>query len=493
MTQGPAPGPLEQALINAGFPGGEAGIVATAFPNEPILEFLSGLEQIAQALADQAKPQLVPPGAEPWRTIHGHMLSNGTHPEDAYEAALSLWPAPIQMAIEAVVSLKLGDLLKGKQQSGGSGKRKFKTAEYISALRSLGYSFRMNDVNDTVEVNGCPLTDALAAEIRSRMRDIGFDFVNVMEDAYLAEAHRNRYHPVKQYLSSLQYDGSQHIQALAGHFTDKFGVFENWLRRWLIGAIAKAMRGEQNRVFILDGPQGIGKSLFVKWLGSGLEKYFCEASIALDDKDTYIRLMTMWIWEIAEFGQTFKRLDNEALKNFITLSQVTVRKPFGKYDLTKPALASMMGTVNNEMGILNDPTGNRRFMVTKVEQIDWNYSKLDVNQIWAEAYAAYLGGEHWNLSSDERKLANEINAQYEIEDPTEGLLLKYFKVDPLNPLFWTSSQEIISMLESMGLKGTTKQNSMALAVTMKRLNCERKKKRNSQGQPVWGYMGVIAI
>jgi hypothetical protein len=484
------PHPLEQALIDAGFPAGEAGILAGAFPAEPVAEFMAGLDQIAEAVGNQVKPSLVPSSAEPWRMIHGHMLANGKAPDDAYEEALSLWPNTVQFAIAAVVSLRLGDLLKAAGAATGGKRQRFKTADYISALHSLGYQFRINELDDALEVNGCPMSDALQSDIRARMRDIGFDFVNVMEDAYMAEGHHNRYHPIRDYLNGLQYDGGNHIHDLASHFTDKYGVIESWLRHWLIGAVAKAKAGRQNMVLILDGPQGIGKSLFARWLGGALSKYFSEATISLTDKDSYLRLINTWIWEIGEFGQTVRRLDRESLKNFITLNEVTVRAPYGRHDIKKPALASMIGTVNNEIGILDDPTGSRRFLTTHVEKIDWNYTKLDVHQVWAEAYAAFLAGEPWQLSPAEQTQANHINQQYEIEDPTEGLLLKYFRVDATNSSVWTSSQEILAVLENNGLKGTSKQNSMALAATMKRLGCDRAKRRNSQLQPVWGYIGV---
>lgn len=487
------PHPIEQALIDAGYPGLQAGILANAFPAEPVAEFMAGLDQIAEAVANQVKPSLVPSAAEPWRTIHGHMLANGKSPDDAYEDSLGLWPNAVQFAIAAVVSLRLADILKAADAAIGGKRQRFKTADYMTALHSLGYQFRMNDVSDGVEVNGCPITDTVAAEIRTRMRDLGFDFINVMEDAYLTEAHHQRYHPVKDYLRGLQWDGQPHIETLASYVVDRYQVFDLWLRKWLIGAVAKVLAGKQNPVLVLDGGQGLGKSLLAQWLGSGLPAYFTESSINLDDKDTYIRLMTKWVWEAAEFGQTMRKYDREALKNFITLGHVTVRKPYGHFDLTKPAMASMIGTVNNEVGILDDPTGSRRYLVTHIDKIDWNYTQLDVNQVWAEAHAAFLAGEQFSLTPAEAQRAAEINEQYEVEDPVEGLLLKFFKVDSHNPLLWTPSQEILSTLETGGLKGTTQANSKALAITMKRMRCEKKKSRLANGQMVQGYVGVVVL
>jgi predicted P-loop ATPase len=352
----------------------------------------------------------------------------------------------------------------------------------------------MNDLNDTIEVSGKPITDELAAEIRARMRDRNFEFVNVMEDIYRMEASHKRYNPIHDYLNGLQYDGGAHIAALSMHFVDRYGVFGIWVRRWLIGAVAKVRDGHQNMVLVLDGPQGIGKSIFSKWLCSGIGKQmFCEQALNLDDKDSYLRLASYLVWEIAEFGQTIRKVDRELFKNFITQSTISVRRAYGKYDIVKPTMASLIGTVNDEVGVLDDPTGSRRFMVTHLYSIDWAYAKdIDVNQVWSEAQAAYLAGEPWQLEGAERDKSQEINALYEVEDPLEGILLRYFRID-LALGNWTSSQEILEKLESNGLKGTSRQNSMALAVVMKRLKCERKRQKNIHGQLVWGYFGVSII
>lgn len=485
---------LEQEIIQYGCAAVDAAELEKEFGGEPAADFLAGLELVARSVNTNQKPGQLPPTAEPWRTIHGHIMANGTTPEKAFEASLKLWPLPVQIAIHGLVGVAVGKQPAQAPPAGGGKRKRYKISEYVLALKNLGYTFRMNDLNDTIEVSGKPITDELASEIRAKMRERGYEFVNVMEDIYRMEASHNRYNPILDYLNGLQYDGGAHISHLAGHFVDRYGVFPVWLRRWLIGAVAKATDGHQNMVLVLDGPQGVGKSIFSKWLCSGIGKQmFCEQALNLDDKDSYIRLASYLVWEIAEFGQTVRKVDRELFKNFITQSTISVRRAYGRYDMVKPAVASLVGTVNDEVGVLDDPTGSRRFMVTHLDKIEWGYTKaVDVNQVWSEARAAYLAGEPWQLAGDELKESQKINALYEVEDPMEGILLRYFRVDPLLQS-WTSSQEILEKLETNGLKGTSRQNSMALAVVMKRLKCERVKQRNVHGQPVWGYRGVVII
>jgi hypothetical protein len=361
-----------------------------------------------------------------------------------------------------------------------------RTAEYIAALAALGYSFRLNECNDDLEVNGQPITDPLRAKIRSQMRDLGYWRVHVMEDAYLAEALKNSYHPVREYLNTLLWDGEPHIARLVTFFRDKHNVFPFWFKRWVIGAVAKVMAAEQNPILILDGLQGLGKSHFARWLASPLPDYFIEGPIEPSDKDSYIRLISYWIWEVAELGATTRRADREALKHFITARQVIVRKPYGRYDVRKPAMASMVGTINNELGFLTDPTGTRRFLVATLTAIDWDYAtELDINQVWAEAVAAWRSGEPWQLDPDEAKLAAELNEEYRVEDPIENLLQEQFIIDASRSDWWTSSAEVLLILQDNGLQGNTRANQMAISATMTRLGIER---RRFGGR--WGYTGI---
>ena len=370
----------------------------------------------------------------------------------------------------------------------------------VTALTDLGYTFRLNEAGDVIEVNGRRLDDFDLATIRARMRAEGYAG-GAVEDIIKMEAARRRYHPIRSYLTGvgLNYDGGQHIAHLAGYFEDTttpYPLFATWLRKWLIGAVAKAMNGArvQNAMLVLDGPQGIGKSYFASWLCSPMPEYFLDDGINTADKDSVIRLAMYWIWEVGELGATIRKSDVEALKAFISRQVVTVRKPYAKIDMVKPALASLIGTVNNSAGILADQTGNRRFLVATVNSIDWAYTtNVDPNQVWAEAFIAYSQGETWYLSGAERVQSEENNSAYRVPNPIEGYLTKYFVIDPNNTTEWTSTADIVARLFDMEYKGSsTRAVAMEVAATLGEMGLTKQKRRQGGGAPVWGYCGIWA-
>ena len=491
--------PLHAILTGAGVPSPEADTLAQEYPQADAKQFLEGLHWVAQTLIDLKPTNQALPVEEPWSRIAPCLQSCAPGDLDStLQSALAQEPTNLQTILFTAI---MAHAQYVQAQTAPQKKRKhIKSPEYVQALSDLGYAFRMNVLDDMVEVcvNGTwqPISDPIAALIRRQMRDRGYEYVNIMEDVYISEAYQARYHPILDYLDSLQYDGQPHIARLATYFTDKDGAFPVFLRRWLIGAVAKARHAEQNRMLVLDGPQNLGKSYFTKWLGSVAPGYRVEGPIITDDKDAYVRLASKWVWEVSEFGNTIRKSDREGLKYFLTMHTITVRRSYGKFDMVKPALASFIGTFNNEGGVLNDPTGNRRFMVCKLSNINWAYSKdLDPNQVWAEANAAFLAGECWTLTEDEVTVANQINERYEIDDPLEGLLHKFFVVDPTDQWHWCPTDEILTTLETNGLKGgSTRQNAMALSSVMTHLGIERDKRRRSgSSSPVWGYVGVKPV
>jgi predicted P-loop ATPase len=313
---------------------------------------------------------------------------------------------------------------------------------------------------------------------------------------YVADAWQHRYHPIKNYLMGLKFEGGDPITEVGNCFQDEYGMFQTWLRRWLIGAVARVMAGEQNRVLILDGAQGLGKDYFAHWLCSSRLEYFYEGPIMPDDKDCRLRRMWTWIWNMTEFGATSRRAERDALKAFITTQEVRDRKPYGRYDIHGTAMSSFIGTVNNEIGILTDPTGNRRFMISHILSIDWSYTRIDVDQLWAQAYELYMSGESWNLVGAELVRAEEINEFYQTVDVVEETIKKLFTIDPANTTAWLSTVDILETLKDPirgNLRAGTEVDARRLAAALTKMGLGKPSARKIHNQVIRGYYGIQKI
>jgi len=308
---------------------------------------------------------------------------------------------------------------------------------------SLGYRFAYNEVTGLTEVNGEPITDMVAATIRTQMRDRGFKSMESVSDAYTTEAGRNRYNPIRLCLDGLNWDGQDHIGKLVSFIKEEpiklqDGTAQHllplYLRKWLIGAVARvyAQVGfamPQSPMLVLDGGQGIGKSTFTRWLGDPFLAYVIESHIDPNNKDHLAYLHSKFIWEVTELGSTTRKADQDALKGFLSLQQVTVRHPYARYSTTHPALACFIGTINNEVGFLADPTGNRRFLCVKLTHIDHRYAEeVDINQVWAQAKALFDAGDKWTLDDAEIGVRDEANGNYEVPDPYLEAISRCFEV-----------------------------------------------------------------
>lgn len=481
--------PLLNELLNAGVNTGDAQVLAQEYPNEP--DFLAGLEQIAKAMVIR-NPGINPPQAQPWGLIYAEMINGNNTLENALSLALSTLPPIIQVAVSGAINTRKLDIQTWWNNIQNNRSRK--TADYMRLLGMLGYDFKFNQCRQEIECNGAPMTDELMKKIRGQIRDAGIWETHVAEDAYAGYAYDHRYHPIKDYITSLQWDGKPYIEELSAHFVDEYHVFGMYLRKWLIGAIARVMAREQNRMLVMDGRQGMGKDHFAKWLASSMPTdYFFEGPILPEDKDCRIRLMRTWIWDAGELGHTTGKQDREALKAFLTLEWVQVRKPYGHFDVQGPALSSFIGTANNERGLLNDPTGSRRFMITHLTDIDWNYTKIDVSNVWAEAYAAYLAGETGRLAGADADRASEINETYQMVDMVEEAIKGLFEID-LNQSGWTlSSREIMETLKDPtkgNLKVGSELDGRRLASALTHLGLDRPIPVRTNGILLRGYKGI---
>ena len=372
---------------------------------------------------------------------------------------------------------------------------KAKPSDYMEAVHALGYRFRTNDMNDRLYSNLGIMSDGLQALIMTCLREHGYSNKQVFTDAILAEGEENRFHPIKDYLQKLQWDGQDHIGRVASYFQDKDEIFGTLLRKWLIGAISKVLHPDptqQNPMLVLAGNQGLGKSVFVHWLGSPLPEFFISSAIYPENKDFLINSSSHFVWEVKELGSTIKRSEVEALKAFLDTPRISFRAPYGRHEIQKTVTASYIGTINPDgNGFLNDPTGHRRFRVCQLTKIDFGYEGVDINQVWAQAVAAYRDGETYLLESEDSKKVVEINERYVVDDPIADHITRHFDVSADEAEWFTTTSEIMHVLKEEGVTSSEVERAIQMRVSavLTKFGCESKKKRVA-GKEARGWTGI---
>ena len=386
-------------------------------------------------------------------------------------------------------------------QSGDDGRGperpKTKISERINRdLLAWGYDLWLNDMDDGLQNGANRMTDADRAQLKMRARDEGYAnpkvrLLSALDDAILALAAHRRRHPVRDYLNALRWDGGDHIGILSGFFEDKHDpityengtrrtVFHAFLRRWLVGSIAKIFGDENaarsNFALVLASDQDAGKSHFANWL-CPLGEYFIERHVSPDDKDCSLQRCRRWIWEISEMGATTRRADVESLKAFITTTKVIDRAPYGHFDLIKPAVASYVGTINPDgAGFLSDSTGNRRFAVVDLARIDQKYSAhIAVGDVWAQAMQLWRNDpKGYRFSAEESTIQRKNAAEHTAPDMMADALAQIFDFDTskIGEAEWAlSSSRILEALRTFAgvSRGRDETQGRELARSLKKV------------------------
>ena len=200
-----------------------------------------------------------------------------------------------------------------------------------------------------------------------------------------------------------------------GEHPDAIRYSELVFRKWLISAVARALRPacKADHVLILEGAQGAGKSTAIRILCG--DAYFGDSLPKLDSKDAADYVRGKWIIELAELSSVSKT-EVEHVKAFITRTEEKFRPAYGRNEIAYQRRCVFIGTTNRT-DYLRDETGNRRFWPIKLEAVDVAAIQKDRDKIWAAAKALYDAGEQWWLTDAEALLAEVQQERRTAVDP----------------------------------------------------------------------------
>jgi predicted P-loop ATPase len=305
--------------------------------------------------------------------------------------------------------------------------------------------------------------------------------ITVTADAVEAVAKDASFHPVRDYLTGLAWDGTKRASRFATAYlgAEDTAYHGEVSTRMLIAAVARIMQPgcKHDHMPIFEAPQGAGKSKTIKML---FEPWFTDDLAEFGSKDASMQVRSAWGIEVAELS-AMTRSEIERVKAFITRSVDRFRPSYGRRVIEVPRQVVFFGSTN-ALEYLKDETGGRRFWPVRCGRIDHDAIVRDRDQLWAEAVALYNAGEPWWLT-DEALLveAREQQEHRYQEDPWHGFIAQCCVA--------AEDVSVGEILEALGVErgrwGQGEQNRVARCLV--RLGWERYRKRLPSKVREWRY------
>lgn len=260
-------------------------------------------------------------------------------------------------------------------------------------------------------------------------------------DALTAVLTRHSYHPIRDYLSGLTWDGVPRLDRI---IIDYMGAEDSELnramsRKHFVAAVARVFNPgcKYDYCLIMSGAEGIGKSTLLRVMGG---KWFNDSITTLEGKEGMEQLRRAWVVELGELS-SIKRSDVDQVKAHLSKQVDIYRAAYARRVLEHPRQCVFCGTTNEALFLKGD-TGNRRFWVIPVvaelrKYRDWSEAiRRDRNQLWAEAVHYYKQGEPLYLSEELEAQAKQRQQDFndDNDDPIVAMLDKY--LNTLLPVNW---------------------------------------------------------
>ena len=314
------------------------------------------------------------------------------------------------------------------------------------------------------------------------------------------------FHPVRDYLDALAWDGSERISLLLPrYFGTEYNEYARAIgRMFIVSMVARIYRPgcKADHVIVLEGEQGILKSTACSVLGG--EWFSDNLPDVSGGKDVSQHLRGKWLIEVAEM-HAMGKAEASLLKSFISRTVERYRPSYGRREVIEPRQCAFIGTTNRDT-YLRDETGGRRFWPIKCGEIDIEAIKRDRDQIFAEAVAAFRDGAKWwperNFERDH--IMPEQAERYETDVWEESIERYLARLSPgdkititqvaVGALAYEGDRPYVRSDEPQPARGTPinrlgTADQRRIAAALERLGWRRGKRQNHKGTRLWERAG----
>lgn len=358
-------------------------------------------------------------------------------------------------------------------------------------MARLGVTVSYDEFQDRLLVAGLPecgdvLSDAamtrlwLLTDERFGFRPAKEFFWDVVADA----ARRNTFHPVRDYLSGLQWDCTSRIDTwLTAYGGAADSTYSRAVGALMLVAAVRRIRQpgcKFDEMVVLESEQGKDKSSALALLAIRDEWFTDDMPLNADSKVVIERLAGRWIVEAGEL-KGMRKGDVEGLKAFLSRRVDRARAAYARLTQEVPRQCILVGTTNSQR-YLRDGTGNRRFWPVAVGTFDLEALRRDRDQLWAEAAAREATGVSIRLDRALWAEAAEEQEARRIEDPfvvTLGAILG----QQGGKLRAADAWDLLGIPAGM----QTQDQNARFGEAMRELGWERTKLRFGAPDPEWAY------
>lgn len=319
--------------------------------------------------------------------------------------------------------------------------------EQLRIYLTNNYTIKYNLVLQQVEVDGVPIDDIKFNSIWLAVRKVISDKINrEVLKAMLNSDTFTVYHPIQDYLKELPIVPTKaeylHIagiteptpimpltwqlaQSLGSTNEDTISWCYYFLLRWGVGMMYQGMATTNmpnSLCPILSGPINSGKTSWIRQLlPVALSPFVTQLEAGAKELDRSLQFCTSLLcYDDEGLGHTQK--SNQQFKAEMSKTKVTGRAAYAQFAATRPRLASMAMTTNEDQ-FLNDASGNRRAIPIHVQQVNWAiYNAIDKRLLLAEWYSLYSERWDFQLSNEAIQYLNEVDAAYTVATDEDNLI-----------------------------------------------------------------------